>query len=59
MLDALVFVMIINDLIDEGFPADTHDVVFLTLHGKRPFDRCPNCGNVYKYNQVQVEEEEH
>ncbi|KAI8908847.1 cytochrome c oxidase, partial [Powellomyces hirtus] len=35
-----------------GFPADSHEAIWLTIrdHGKR-FDRCPHCGNVFKYNQ--------
>jgi cytochrome c oxidase subunit 5b len=38
-----------------GFPADSHETVFLTLNGKHPYDRCPECGNVFKYTQYQEE----
>ncbi len=32
-----------------GFPADSHEVVWLTLRPReKGFDRCPHCGNVFK-----------
>ncbi|KAI9097195.1 cytochrome c oxidase, partial [Phlyctochytrium arcticum] len=36
-----------------GYPADSHEAVWLTVrdHGPKRADRCPHCGNVYKYNQ--------
>ncbi|KAI8588100.1 cytochrome c oxidase subunit VB-domain-containing protein [Geranomyces variabilis] len=35
-----------------GFPADSHEAIWLTIrdHGKK-FDRCPHCGNVFKYDR--------
>ncbi|KAJ3065130.1 Cytochrome c oxidase subunit 4 [Rhizoclosmatium sp. JEL0117] len=35
-----------------GFPADTHETVWLTLRPHRGVDRCPHCGNAYKYEQA-------
>ncbi|KAJ3225609.1 Cytochrome c oxidase subunit 4 [Chytriomyces hyalinus] len=34
-----------------GFPADTHETVWLTLRSHRGVDRCPHCGNAFKYQQ--------
>ncbi|KAI8622480.1 hypothetical protein BC830DRAFT_568569 [Chytriomyces sp. MP71] len=34
-----------------GFPADTHETVWLTLREHRGIDRCPHCGNAFKYQQ--------
>ncbi|TPX38979.1 hypothetical protein SeMB42_g06533 [Synchytrium endobioticum] len=34
-----------------GFPADSHEVVWLTVRPGKHFDRCPHCGNVFKYIQ--------
>ncbi|KAI8825627.1 cytochrome c oxidase subunit VB-domain-containing protein [Fimicolochytrium jonesii] len=36
-----------------GFPADSHEAIWLTIrdHGKKKADRCPHCGNVFKYDQ--------
>ncbi|KAJ1562546.1 Cytochrome c oxidase subunit 4 [Cladochytrium tenue] len=32
-----------------GFPADTHEIVWLTLSEHKGVDRCPHCGNAFKY----------
>ncbi|KAJ3217828.1 Cytochrome c oxidase subunit 4 [Dinochytrium kinnereticum] len=32
-----------------GFPADSHETVWLTLRPHSGVDRCPHCGNVFKY----------
>ncbi|KAI9015095.1 cytochrome c oxidase subunit VB-domain-containing protein [Gaertneriomyces semiglobifer] len=36
-----------------GFPADSHEAIWLTIrdHGKERVDRCPHCGNAFKYEQ--------
>ncbi|KAJ3052545.1 Cytochrome c oxidase subunit 4 [Rhizophlyctis rosea] len=34
-----------------GFPADSHEVVWLTVREHKGFDRCPHCGNVFKYER--------
>ncbi|KAJ3226948.1 Cytochrome c oxidase subunit 4 [Clydaea vesicula] len=31
-----------------GFPADSHEGVWLTIHPSR-IERCPHCGNAFKY----------
>ncbi|KAG9293879.1 hypothetical protein G9A89_019217 [Geosiphon pyriformis] len=33
-----------------GFPADSHDILWLRLERSHEFDRCPECGSVYKLN---------
>ncbi|KAL1963697.1 hypothetical protein VTN77DRAFT_7901 [Rasamsonia byssochlamydoides] len=35
-----------------GYPADSHNVVWLTVSRKRPYERCGECGNVIKLNYV-------
>ncbi|KAJ3255924.1 Cytochrome c oxidase subunit 4 [Boothiomyces macroporosus] len=37
-----------------GFPADSHPPIFLTLrdYGGKHFDRCPDCGNVFKVTRL-------
>ncbi|KAK5669592.1 hypothetical protein BDV3_003691 [Batrachochytrium dendrobatidis] len=32
-----------------GFPADSHEAVWLTVRPHGGVDRCPHCGNVFKY----------
>ncbi|KAJ3115105.1 Cytochrome c oxidase subunit 4 [Phlyctochytrium bullatum] len=32
-----------------GFPADSHETIWLTVRPHRGVDRCPHCGNVFKY----------
>ncbi|KAI9205360.1 cytochrome c oxidase subunit VB-domain-containing protein [Polychytrium aggregatum] len=34
-----------------GFPAESHEAVWLTLNPQHKHDRCPHCGNVFKYEQ--------
>ncbi|KAJ3310902.1 Cytochrome c oxidase subunit 4 [Blyttiomyces sp. JEL0837] len=34
-----------------GFPAESHETVWLTVRPHKGFDRCPHCGNVFKYIQ--------
>ncbi|KAI8924894.1 cytochrome c oxidase subunit VB-domain-containing protein [Entophlyctis helioformis] len=38
-----------------GFPADSHEAVWLTVRPHGKVDRCPHCGNVFKY----IREEDH
>ncbi|BCS29156.1 cytochrome c oxidase subunit IV [Aspergillus puulaauensis] len=35
-----------------GFPADSHQVNWLTVSRERPLERCSECGNVVKLNYV-------
>ncbi|KAJ3070559.1 Cytochrome c oxidase subunit 4 [Podochytrium sp. JEL0797] len=37
-----------------GFPADTHEAVWLTLRPHRGVDRCPHCGSAFKYEQAEA-----
>ncbi|KAJ3357411.1 Cytochrome c oxidase subunit 4 [Entophlyctis luteolus] len=37
-----------------GFPADTHEAVWLTLRPHNGVDRCPHCGNAYKYKRAEA-----
>ncbi|KAH6579423.1 hypothetical protein BASA50_006699 [Batrachochytrium salamandrivorans] len=32
-----------------GFPAESHEAVWLTVRPHGGVDRCPHCGNVFKY----------
>ncbi|KAI9325068.1 cytochrome c oxidase subunit VB-domain-containing protein [Zopfochytrium polystomum] len=32
-----------------GFPAESHEQIWLTVRPHKGFDRCPHCGNVFKY----------
>ncbi|KAJ3296896.1 Cytochrome c oxidase subunit 4 [Borealophlyctis nickersoniae] len=34
-----------------GWPVDSHELVWLTIREHRGFDRCPHCGNVFKYHK--------
>ncbi|KAI8905154.1 cytochrome c oxidase subunit VB-domain-containing protein [Gorgonomyces haynaldii] len=38
-----------------GFPADSHEPVYLTVrpHKNGHVDRCPHCGNAFKYEQLE------
>ncbi|KAG9051518.1 Cytochrome c oxidase subunit 4 [Tulasnella sp. UAMH 9824] len=38
-----------------GFPVDSHDTIWLAASTERENTRCPECGNVYKLQQVQME----
>ncbi|KAK0704011.1 cytochrome c oxidase subunit VB-domain-containing protein [Lasiosphaeria miniovina] len=42
-----------------GFPADSHEVIWLTTSRERPVERCPECGSVYKMEYVGPEEDAH
>ncbi|RAH75236.1 cytochrome c oxidase subunit IV [Aspergillus aculeatinus CBS 121060] len=42
-----------------GFPADSHQVNWLTVSRDRPLERCGECGNVVKLNYVGPEEDPH
>lgn len=35
-----------------GFPADSHDVLWLELSHDKENSRCPECGSVYKLNFI-------
>ncbi|KAL2004258.1 hypothetical protein VTN02DRAFT_4773 [Thermoascus thermophilus] len=55
--------IIVNSAGDEqyagctGYPADSHEVVWLTVSRDRPIERCGECGNVVKLNYVGPEED--
>ncbi|KAJ5609779.1 hypothetical protein N7528_010346 [Penicillium herquei] len=42
-----------------GFPADSHQVNWLTVSRERPLERCNECGNVVKLNYIGPEEDPH
>ncbi|RAH52779.1 cytochrome c subunit VB [Aspergillus piperis CBS 112811] len=42
-----------------GFPADSHQVNWLTVSRDRPIERCGECGNVVKLNYVGPLEDPH
>ncbi|KAL1981783.1 hypothetical protein VTN96DRAFT_2166 [Rasamsonia emersonii] len=42
-----------------GYPADSHNVVWLTVSRDRPYERCGECGNVVKYNYIGPETDPH
>ncbi|KAL2189241.1 COX5B-domain-containing protein [Thermothelomyces heterothallicus CBS 203.75] len=42
-----------------GFPADSHNVLWLTMTRERPVTRCTECGNVYKMEYVGPEHVDH
>ncbi|KLJ10629.1 cytochrome c oxidase subunit 4, mitochondrial [Blastomyces silverae] len=42
-----------------GYPADSHDVVWLTVSRERPIERCSECGNVVKMDYVGPEDDPH
>ncbi|KAI9049018.1 hypothetical protein LZ554_006867 [Drepanopeziza brunnea f. sp. 'monogermtubi'] len=42
-----------------GFPADSHNVIWLTMSRDRPVERCPECGNVLKMEYVGPEDDPH
>ncbi|KAI9289510.1 cytochrome c oxidase subunit VB-domain-containing protein [Umbelopsis sp. AD052] len=31
-----------------GYPAESHDTIWLTVNKEHDFDRCPECGSVFK-----------
>ena len=42
-----------------GYPADSHQVNWLTVSRDRPLERCGECGNVVKLNYIGPEEDPH
>ncbi|KAK2627253.1 hypothetical protein QTJ16_003219 [Diplocarpon rosae] len=42
-----------------GFPADSHNVIWLTMSRERPVERCPECGNVLKMEYVGPQHDPH
>ncbi|KAK5655281.1 hypothetical protein OQA88_5848 [Cercophora sp. LCS_1] len=42
-----------------GYPADSHNVIWLGMSRERPVERCPECGSVYKMNYVGAEDDHH
>uniref|UniRef100_A0A1D1YQE4 Cytochrome c oxidase subunit 4, mitochondrial n=1 Tax=Anthurium amnicola TaxID=1678845 RepID=A0A1D1YQE4_9ARAE len=42
-----------------GFPVDTHELVWLTVEKHHEFDRCPECGQVFKLDFIGSENEGH
>lgn len=42
-----------------GFPADSHNVIWVGMTRDRPVDRCSECGNVYKMDYVGPEDDGH
>ncbi|KAJ4287058.1 Cytochrome c oxidase subunit 4 [Collariella sp. IMI 366227] len=42
-----------------GVPADSHNVIWLTMTRERPIERCPECGSCYKMEYVGPEEDPH
>lgn len=41
-----------------GFPADSHNVIWLTVSRTRPIERCPECGNVLKMEYIGPQEDD-
>lgn len=42
-----------------GYPADSHNTIWLTMSRDRPIERCPECGNVLKMEYVGPTEDAH
>ncbi|RKF63624.1 Cytochrome c oxidase subunit 4, mitochondrial [Erysiphe neolycopersici] len=42
-----------------GFPADSHNVIWLTVSRSRPIERCPECGSVYKMQYIGPPDDPH
>jgi len=42
-----------------GFPIDTHDTIWLGVDKHHEFDRCPECGQVFKLDFIGSENEGH
>ncbi|CAG8488848.1 9391_t:CDS:2 [Dentiscutata erythropus] len=38
-----------------GFPVDSHELLWLVLDKNHEFDRCPECGQVFKINYIGTE----
>ncbi|KAJ1908298.1 Cytochrome c oxidase subunit 4, partial [Tieghemiomyces parasiticus] len=50
---------IVIDSVDEirhigctGYPAESHDTIWLNVDRKHEIDRCPKCGSVFKMNFI-------
>lgn len=42
-----------------GFPAESHDVIWINLDKSHEHDRCPECGSVFTMDFVGSEEDHH
>ncbi|KAE8450868.1 Cytochrome c oxidase subunit 4 [Mollisiaceae sp. DMI_Dod_QoI] len=42
-----------------GYPADSHNTIWLTMSRDRPVERCPECGNVLKMDYLGPTEDPH
>ncbi|CAG8570184.1 8283_t:CDS:2 [Diversispora eburnea] len=42
-----------------GYPVDSHEMIWLVVDKNHEFDRCPECGQVYKLNFVGTESHGH
>ncbi|EIE80244.1 hypothetical protein G6F46_003311 [Rhizopus delemar] len=42
-----------------GFPAESHDTIWINLDKSHEHDRCPECGSVYTMDFVGSEEDHH
>ncbi|KAK4108949.1 COX5B-domain-containing protein [Canariomyces notabilis] len=42
-----------------GYPADSHNVLWLRMTRDRPVERCPECGSVYKMEYVGPQDDHH
>ncbi|KAK3994225.1 cytochrome c oxidase subunit VB-domain-containing protein [Cladorrhinum sp. PSN332] len=42
-----------------GVPADSHNVIWLTMSRERPIERCPECGSVYKMEYIGPQDDHH
>ncbi|ORZ17991.1 cytochrome c oxidase subunit VB-domain-containing protein [Absidia repens] len=42
-----------------GYPAESHDTIWLSLDKSHEHDRCPECGSVYKMDFVGSEDAHH
>ncbi|KAI9494119.1 cytochrome c oxidase subunit VB-domain-containing protein [Zychaea mexicana] len=42
-----------------GYPAESHDAIWINLDKSHEHDRCPECGSVYKMDFVGSEDDHH
>ncbi|KAI8970378.1 cytochrome c oxidase subunit VB-domain-containing protein [Mycotypha africana] len=42
-----------------GFPAESHEVIWINLDKSHEYDRCPECGSVFKMDFVGAEDAHH
>ncbi|EAS33552.3 cytochrome c oxidase polypeptide IV [Coccidioides immitis RS] len=42
-----------------GYPADSHNVIWLTVSRDRPLERCSECGNCIKMDYIGPKEDDH